>query len=293
MTSTAKGMLLMVVAMLIIPAGDALAKYLSNSLGIVQIVWLRSILQTLFLGMFIYFSNKRFERFHILYFYLALCLSICIFFLFWGLKYLPLANNIALFFVEPFILTILSIFFLKEKLTKAITITLIIGFIGTLIIIRPNWSAYGYAAIFPILAGSFYAIYLLILRISSNNDHNILTTQFWIGVISTLLLGIVLYLGSFTTFDIIQYKQITSNLLWILFIFGAITTIVHLSIAKAFSYAKPSVLASFQYLEIISATLLGWLFFKDIPDMLTIIGAIIVVIAGLNLVYFEREKKNS
>ena len=284
-----KGMILMLIAVLIIPITDGIAKYLTSYISVLQIVWLRSILQAIILGLVIYFGRKSFSKFESIYIYLGLTLSACMFFLFWGLEFLPMANNIALFFVEPFILTILSVIFLKEKFTKAILITLIIGFIGTLVVIRPNWSAYGIAAVYPILAGFFYALYLLILRISSNQNKGVIQTQFYIGLVSTVIFSLIMFFGLFSDIKVIEVSTVNFDLWGYVLALGVITSIAHYIIAKAFSYAKPSVLASFQYVEIVSATILGAIFFSELPDTLTVIGACIVVIAGLNLIYFERK----
>ena len=290
MNHTTKGMILMLIAVLIIPITDGIAKYLTSYISVLQIVWLRSILQALILGFILYFGKKSFAKFDTIYIYLGLTLSASMFFLFWGLEFLPMANNIALFFVEPFILTILSILFLKEKLTKAILITLIIGFIGTLIVIRPNWSAYGIAAVFPVLAGFFYALYLLILRISSNQNREVIQTQFYIGLVSTVIFTLVLFFGLFTEVKVMKIIPVSFDLWGFILALGVITSFAHYIIAKVFSYTKPSILASFQYIEIISATILGAIFFHEFPDTLTVLGAGIVVIAGVNLIYFERKQ---
>lgn len=289
MDNKSKGMILMLIAVLIIPITDAIAKYLTSYISVVQIVWLRSILQTIILGGVIYYSKKGFPQFDIIYIYLGLTISACMFFLFWGLEFLPMANNIALFFVEPFILTILSVIFLKEKLTKAILITLIVGFIGTLIVIRPNWSAYGVAAIYPILAGFFYALYLLVLRISSNQNKGVLQTQFYIGVVATFIFTFAIFAGFFTEIKVMQISPIEFGLWWFILALGIITSLAHFMIANAFYYTKPSVLASFQYIEIISASILGVIFFSEFPDSITILGATIIILSGLNLIYFERK----
>lgn len=205
--------------------------------------------------------------------------------------YLPLANNIALFFIEPLVLTVLSIFFLKEKVTRALVIVLFVGLIGTMIIIRPNWSAYGTAAILPILAAIFYALYLMTIRVSKDIK-DVLTMQFWIGIIASVFTSVLFLLAQPFDLEVLSFNKIDHSLWWLVFLLAVVTIVSQLLISNALYYANASLLASFQYLEIISATLLGWIIFNDIPDRLTMLGAIIVIFSGVYLIKVERNLKD-
>ena len=290
-TDNSRGIILMITAVLILPFSDAIAKWLTSSYTVIQISFIRFSIQTLIILLMIYFFKGRIKRFKLVYLYSGFFITSTIVLLFWGLKYLPMANNIALFFIEPLILSLLSIIFLKERLEKNHIIAIIIGLIGTLIIIRPNWSAYGIAALLPIGSAFFYALYLISIRhFSSGIDAKSL--QFYVGIFASLLLGIVLLISVEFGFDSFGFNQLNLTEHWWLFILlGIITTIVQLLVSQAFSYSKASSLASFQYLEIISASFLGWIIFKNIPDVLTILGSIIVIFSGVYLIRHER--KNS
>ncbi len=285
-----KAMLFMVISVMLLPFTDTIAKYLSSTLSPTQIAWLRFSLQVLFIFILTFFIKEKIGKFKLNYLYLGFFVSSSILLLFWGLKYLPLANNIALFFIEPLVLTILSIVFLKEKVFKEHIIAVILGLIGTLIIIRPNLSMYGIAAFLPILSAILYALYLMFIRLSANLG-NTITIQFYIGIVACFFLSIGLAIGEGFSIEILKFSTIDPSYWWIILALGVLTTIIQLLISKAFYYANASVLASFQYLEIIFATLLGWLIFKDIPDSLTILGAFIVIFAGLYLIKHERKKK--
>ncbi len=285
-----KAMLFMVISVMLLPFTDTIAKYLSSTLSPTQIAWLRFSLQVLFIFILTFFIKEKIGKFKLNYLYLGFFVSFSILLLFWGLKYLPLANNIALFFIEPLVLTILSIVFLKEKVFKEHIIAVILGLIGTLIIIRPNLSMYGIAAFLPILSAILYALYLMFIRLSANLG-NTITIQFYIGIVACFFLSIGLAIGEGFSIEILKFSTIDPSYWWIILALGILTTIIQLLISKAFYYANASVLASFQYLEIIFATLLGWLIFKDIPDSLTILGAFIVIFAGLYLIKHERKKK--
>ncbi|MGP2655713.1 DMT family transporter [Malaciobacter sp. WC5094] len=282
-----KGIFFMVLAVLILPFSDAIAKWLSSSYTIIQIAWLRFFIQAIILLILSFILKYKISAFEKKYIFVSFFISASIVFLFWGLKYLPLANNIALFFIEPLVLTLLSVIILKEKLQKNHIVAVIIGLIGTLIIIRPNWSAYGMTSFFPIVSAIFYALYLISLRQVSTKSNN-KSLQFFIGILSTSILSIIIIICEFLDIDSFGFNQIKLNDWWLILLLGMITTIVQLLVSKAFFYSKASSLASFQYLEIISASILGWLIFNHLPDSLTITGAGIVIFSGLYLIRHER-----
>ncbi|RYA23254.1 hypothetical protein CRU96_08790 [Malaciobacter halophilus] len=286
--SVNKGMLFMLLAVLLLPFTDAIAKYLSTSLSPTQIAWIRFFMQVVFIFLISLFIKQKIEKFRLSYIFLGLFVSLTIILLFWGLRYLPLANNIALFFIEPMVLTILSVIFLKEKIFYNHIIAVLIGLVGTFIIIRPNFALYGIASFLPIASAICYALYLMSIRMASNLGNSI-SLQFWVGVIATFFLSIVILFGESFNIEVFSFHKIDSSIWWILLILGIGTTIVQLLVSSAFFHAKASTLASFQYLEIISATILGWLMFNEIPDRFTVLGAMIVIFAGIYLVRHERK----
>ncbi|PHO11744.1 hypothetical protein CPG38_11365 [Malaciobacter marinus] len=285
--SVNKGMLFMLLAVLLLPFTDAIAKYLSTSLSPTQIAWIRFFMQVVFIFLISLFVKQKIQKFRFSYIFLGLFVSLTIILLFWGLRYLPLANNIALFFIEPMVLTILSVIFLKEKIFYNHIIAVLIGLVGTFIIIRPNFALYGIASFLPIASAICYALYLMSIRMASNLGNSI-SLQFWVGVVATFFLSIVILFGESFNIEVFSFHKIDSSIWWILLILGIGTTIVQLLVSSAFFHAKASTLASFQYLEIISATILGWLMFDEIPDKFTILGALIVIFAGIYLVRHER-----
>ncbi|RXJ77331.1 hypothetical protein CRV03_06495 [Arcobacter sp. F155] len=284
-------MILMLLAVLIIPFSDAIGKWLSSTYSPMQITFFRFLLQAVLIYFVARVLRKKIGAFKTIYLYLAFFISSCMFLLFWGLMYLPLANNIALFFIEPLVLTVLSIVFLKEKVTRALVIVLFVGLLGTMIIIRPNWSAYGTAAILPILAAIFYALYLMTIRVSKDIK-DVLTMQFWIGIIASVFTSVLFLLAQPFDLEVLSFNKIDHSLWWLVFLLAVVTIVSQLLISNALYYANASLLASFQYLEIISATLLGWIIFNDIPDRLTMLGAIIVIFSGVYLIKVERNSKD-
>lgn len=281
------GITLMIVGVMLIPFTDAIAKYLSSYLSPFQITWFRFLFQVGFVALMLLYKRYRLLKLKLSYVILGISIALSILFLFWGLKYLPLANNIAIFFVEPLILTLLSVLFLKEKTSKVNISILFIGLLGTIIILRPNLSLYGFNAVFPLLAAFFYALYLMFTKIYAK-EGSLYSLQLWVNFFAMLTISFVAFIVQIFSSESFL-KPLDPNLwIWII-LMGLITTLAHLAITKAFTFVSAGKLASFQYLEIIGATFLGWLFFNDIPDPLTFFGATIVVGCGMYLALHEKK----
>ncbi|MCL7744113.1 DMT family transporter [Guyparkeria hydrothermalis] len=276
------GLIFMALAVLTIPMSDSIAKWLSTELSVGEIAWLRFVFQTLFLLPFValYWRGGRFRPLHLV---LGALISASIVFLFWGLAHLPLANNIALFFVEPLILVIFSALFLGERITARRWIGVLGGLVGAVVILRPNWSAYGLASLLPIAAAACYAGYLTATRAwaSAPRPSDALVLQFWVGAAASLIMLGFVILGQGWGWSIARW-DIPAPHEWVwLAAAGVLAAFAHVLIAMAFARSDASLLAPLQYLEIFGATILGWLIFSEWPDALTILGGLIIIAAGL------------
>jgi drug/metabolite transporter (DMT)-like permease len=284
------GMILMSIAVLTIPFSDALAKWLSSSLSPIVITWGRFTFQVLVLLPFFLRKQKSKNLFDPMFIWLGLLIASSSVLLYFGVMHLPLANNIALFFIEPLVLTLISVFWLKERIITKQWVALIVGFIGALIVLRPNYSAYGIYSLYPIGAAICYAFYLALVRWVKHKDAVLL--QFHSSVVAFFALSILVALGGF---DILAFTIEFPNLKewgWIS-ILGISTTLVYLLFIMAFRHSDASTLAPFQYMEIITASLLGWLIFENIPDGFTLLGALIIVGAGLYIFKTQRALANT
>ncbi|MDG4867610.1 DMT family transporter [Guyparkeria sp. 1SP6A2] len=276
------GLILMALAVLTIPMSDTIAKWLAAELSVGEIAWLRFVFQTLFLLPFVavYRHGGRLRPVHL---GLGALIAASILFLFWGLAHLPLANNIALFFIEPLILVVFSALFLGERITARRWIGVTGGLVGAVIILRPNWSAYGMASLLPIAAAACYAAYLTATRAwaSAPRPRDALVLQFWVGAAATLImLGFVL-MGQWFEWSLTHWSTPGSMEWFWLATAGLLAAFAHVLIAMAFARSDASLLAPLQYLEIFGATLLGWLIFAEWPDGFTILGGLIIIAAGL------------
>ena len=282
------GMLLMTLAMLVVPLMDVLAKWLSATIAPGQVAWGRFFFQTLLLLPIMLVTRRPIRtpqlRLHILR---GALIAIATLLFFWAIKYLPVANAIAIFFIEPLLLTLLSALFLGETIGIRRLGAVVIGLVGALIVIRPNWQSFGWAAVLPLGTAFCFAGYLALTRHAAKEDA--FTTQLWGGGFAAIILSLGLVAGSASGIDVLTFRLPALGIWSILLAVGAIAAISHVLIAAAFRKAPAGILAPFQYLEIISATAFGYIFFGDFPDILTWLGTAIIVGAGCYVFFRERQ----
>ena len=278
---TQQAMALMILAMLIVPGMDAIAKWLSSSISAGQFVWCRFLFQTMFLLPFFWTTRGRMPLADLpLHVARGGLMAVGTMAFFIALKYLPIADAIAIFFVEPLILTLMAMIFLGEKLALRRFAAVIVGFAGALIVIRPNFEVFGWAALLPLAAATTFSVYLLITRRLSQREAPV-RMQFFSGVFGGLIATLALAFGG--TLDVALFSTSwPSSFEWLLLgALGLISTVAHLLVTHAFQRGPAGLLAPFQYIEIIGATAMGLLVFGDFPDALTWVGIAIIVGSGL------------
>jgi len=288
------GVSFMMAGMFIVPMMDAIAKSLGESMSPMQITWGRFVFQLLFMALAILLTLEpaalRPSR-PVVHTIRGILLAIATTFFFFSLLYLPLANAIAIFFVQPMVLTLLSALVLGESIGWHRRIAVFAGFLGALLIIKPGSDAFTLASLLPLAAAVFFASYLALTRSVANVDHP-LTMQFSSAVGAAIVMTLALLAGSFSETVIFQ-PRIPSTEQWgLLAAIGLIAAIGHLMVVIAVNRAPMSLLAPFGYMEIISATALGWWIFKEWPDTTTWAGIVVIVGSGLYVLFRENQQKN-
>jgi len=278
---------LMISAMLLLPGIDAIAKWLSSSISAGQVTWCRFLFQTLFLLPFILQARGLFVVSSLWLHALrgALLVAATLFF-FSGLVYLPLADAISIFFVEPLMVTILSAIFLKETFGWRRLIAILVGFIGALVIIRPTFADVGWPAMYPVFAAGCFSFYILLTRKLVAKEDPV-KLQFYAGMFGLIVCSILLVGLSGLEIRSLSVVQPTLTEWGLLCALGLIATVGHILVVYAFKYAPVSILAPFQYVEIIGSTVLGFWLFGDFPDGATWVGILIIVGSGVYV--FHRE----
>lgn len=286
-----RGMLLVSLAMLIVPLMDAFAKLLSATIPTGQVAGARFLFQTLFmLPLMLWmlgWRSLRPQRFgwHALR---GALLAVATLLFFTALKYMPIANAIAIFFVEPLILTLMSGLFLGEKVGWRRWVAVLVGFAGAMLVIRPSFGEIGWVALMPVGTAICFASYLALTRALAKGEDPI-SMQCYTGFFGTLVMAAAIAAGSVGGVNFLTLVWPTPAELGLMAALGLISTISHLMVVYAYRMAEAAVLAPFQYLEIISATALGLMLFGDFPDALTWLG--IAIIVGSGLFVFWREQR--
>ena len=279
------GVALMLAAMAVLPFLDVAAKMLGQQgMPILQIVWARMALGA---AMTLPFALRIGGRaalwpdrpgYHT---GRAVLLAAATFFFFYALKFLPIADALAIFFVQPLILTAISPFMLGERVGPHRWAAVAVGFVGTLVIIRPGFEAVNPGTLLALAAGTSLAFYLAMTRRISGRAHAMVTT------FHTSLMG-----GLLLTLAVLPLWQAPTPGQWGLFLaVGFVATFGHFLIVKAYDHAEASLLAPLAYTEIIMATVVGWWFFDDFPDLWTFVGVGILIACAIYISIRERARR--
>ena len=186
-------------------------------------------------------------------------------------KYLSLANAHSIGSLAPVIVVALSAIILKEKVSPKTWVAIFIGFIGVLIILRPTSSIFDAKALLPLVAAFMLGLYQVVTKKVSQHDSNE-TSLFYTSIIG---LTIMSFLASSFWSPISGYSYIMFLAIGVFFSLGLYLQIIALSKARA------SIIQPFHYTLIFWAIILGYIFYDDVPDMFTILGAIIITCSGV------------
>lgn len=280
---TLTGVALMLGAMALLPFLDVVAKHLGQrGLPVMQAVWARMIfgaVLTLPFVLRIGGAGALLPDRPALHLVRAGLLIAATFSFFWSLKTLPIADALALFFVQPLIVTALSPFVLGEHVGPRRWAAVAAGFAGTMVIIRPGFQAVSAGMALALMAGLSLALYMLMTRRISGRSHAMVTT------FHTSLLG-----AGIATAAVWPVWQAPEPVEWGLFLMlGMIATGGHFLIVRAYDHCEASLLAPLAYTEMIMATAVGWWFFGDFPDGWTFAGVGILIASAVYISMRERE----
>lgn len=289
-SDTRQGMLAMIVAMGLLPIGDAIAKLLTGIATPFDVTTWRVGMQALFFVPIALFMRHRLTGpllswpaviSGVLFAAVMICLVS-------AFQKMPIATAIAIFFIEPLLLTLLAWPFLGERPGPRRIAAVAVGLIGALIVIRPNFAVFGPVALFPVGAAIAYALNMIVLRRASRT-RSALSLQ--IGATFSAAIGmLVLAAGSIVLGrKAVSVFDTPGWVLPALIAAGALLALTFLLITFAFSKVEAGLLAPFQYLEIVGATVVGFIVFGDFPDLLTCLGTAIILAAGIYV--FHRERK--
>lgn len=284
---------LMTLAMFLLPVMDTAAKYLSARLPTLEITFARFFFQLLICVAAAALTGnlRRLKSFrlgiNLLRGSLLTFSSLCFF---TALKFMPVATAMAIFFVEPMILTILAVLFLGEKIGVRRIAGILTGLAGAMLILRPSFADAGLAALLPLGTATLFACYLMLNRRFAGQE-SLYAIQFSTGLAGTLIMGAVLLATTLSGQSEYAFVMPYLSEVPLLVLIGGISFLGHALVVQAFQKGEASMLAPLNYVEIIGATLLGYLVFGDFPDGMTWTGIALIVGGGLYIAHRERIRK--
>ena len=261
-------------AWVMLPIMDGFAKYLSSDLPVLQITWARYFFTVAFtLPVMFFFFRKNLvwtdkPKLQLIRGLILLTANVCFFY---SISIISLAKALTLAFIAPLIVTAFSPIFLGEKVGFRRWSAVIIGFIGSMVVIRPGFVEINLASLAALGTGVMYGFYLIITRKLSSSDNPLLTLLLT-GVVGAIIISFVM--------PFVWVKP-TLNQWSMMAAIGIFACVGHLFIILSLKYADASKLAPFSYFEIVTNIIIGYYFFSDFPDKWTFLGLFIIILSGI------------
>jgi drug/metabolite transporter (DMT)-like permease len=279
------GILFMMLATSLFPVMNGLVKVLSVNYSTEQIIWARTASHLLFVlllfGPGIGWRIFRSVRLKVqIGRSLVLLASTTCFFS--GVKFMPLAEASSISFASPFIVALMAVPILKEKLSLVRLGAVAVGFCGVLVVIRPGSAVFQWASLFICGSAFFYATYQILTRFVAGHDRP------ETSVVYSAFVGTIVMTAVVPFFWIPPQSVADAALMASLGVLGGLG---HYCVARALTYAAASVVTPFHYWQIVGAITTGYLLFGDLPDAYTWTGAALIVGSGLFIGWRETRER--
>lgn len=284
------GIALMIGFCAVAPMGDATAKLLGATIPLFQLLLVRFVAQAALLFPLVWASGRELTMSR-----RVLALTTVRTFLHMGgiaamftaLRFLPLADAVAIAFVMPFIMLLLGRMVLGEEVGPRRLAACAVGFAGTLLVVQPSFAEVGAPALLPLAVAVIFAFYMLVSRqIAKHADP--IALQAVSGLIAAAIFAAMLAANQWLDIGALHLVTPDRREVALLAVIAVLGTLAHLLMTWSLRFAPSATLAPIQYFEIPFATLIGWLVFADLPNGLAAIGIAITMAAGLYIVYRER-----
>ncbi len=282
---TRRGVLLCLLAMVVFACQDAITKHLAQSYAVPQFIMVRYWAFSAFAVLYLRARGQLGGALKAWRVWLQIARSllivaeITVFAL--ALRHLGLAETHALFATFPLMVTALSVPLLRERVGPRRWAAVCVGFVGTLIILRPGLGVFQPAAVIALVAALGFALYNITTSLVSRRD------RFATSMLYMALVGCVA-----ATIAGVPVWRTPDTAGWAFMGLLSVTGICgHLLLMKALEYAPASVLQPFNYTLLVWATIMGMIVFGEFPDRWTLFGAGMIVASGLYVIFRERRRR--
>ena len=272
----------MLMALFLFALNSAAGKWLVAKYPVGEFMLIRSSFTLLFLSPFIWragraaFANAPKPGVQVLRVVLA-SLEVAMFF--WAVSYLPLADTTTFYLAGPIYVTALSVLLLRERVGWRRWTAVLIGFTGVVIALRPSSSSFTLPALIALAGSVTYALVMITTRVLRQTNDIMLMTTYFIGAVA---------FGVAT----VPFGWVTPSAHDVLFLAGVgfANIVAQFCVIRSLKLASASVVVPYQYTLIVWSVVFGWLMFAELPDVYTVVGAAIIVVAGLYIFWREQAK---
>lgn len=273
MSANARAIFFMIIAVFGFTSMDAAAKYVAEGSNAFNALWARYVGQIIVVSVNIAprlreTLRTRFPLLQLLRSIFLMGATGCFYI---GLTHIGLAESTAIMDVNPVLITLGAALFLGERLGPRRVFGILAAMAGAMIIIRPGSGILSAGAIWPLLAACCYAGYALATRYVGARENP------WTSLFYAALLGAILLTALLPW----QWQRPTGDVAVVMVLLGLLGTVAQLFMVRALSLGEAAMLAPFGYVGLVNATFWGIVVFGEIPDLWTILGALVIVGAGV------------
>ncbi|PTM41193.1 DMT family transporter [Bosea sp. 124] len=276
-----RGIALVLLASIFLTSADMVSKLLTLEIPPLQVAWLRygtfSVIMLAIVWRRGGIERLRTQRPMLQFLRGIGVLASSIFFV-TALRYMPLADATATGFVAPLFVTALSIPILGETIGWRRWTATLIGFVGVVIVVRPGGAGFHIASLLAVISAFAWAFAMIMTRMMSRTESPLATLTYS----ATIGFGLTSLAMPFL------WGPVTPVILLMGIFVGASSTVGHWLIVLAYRHADASLLAPFSYIQLLWASLFGFLIFTVLPDVWTLVGAVIIAGSGLYTAHRER-----
>jgi drug/metabolite transporter (DMT)-like permease len=285
-----KGVLLVLLAVMFFALGDVVTKHLTMLYAVPLILLLRYLIN---FGLLVGGTAPRYGRAIArtnrtgLVVVRALCLAAGSLTGATALRFMPVAETIAIFYLAPFLVMILAVRFLGEKVTLAGWIGAAVAFAGVVLIVRPGGGLNPVGVALALTNAGFAALYHLLSRVLARSETTV-AMQIYTAAVGALVFSVLVLITGTGPIP-------SGSDLWLTLALGVVATLGHFLFTAAYREAPASLLAPVNYMHLVWAGILGWLVFEHVSDGLSILGMAMVAGAGVAVAlraHFIRRAEN-
>jgi drug/metabolite transporter (DMT)-like permease len=302
-SSNVKGVSFLVLAALIFSLQNIAVKWIGGDYSILEIVTFRSLIALPFTLLFYRYEGKRglpTTQRHTLEYVRGAFLFLSYTTHFMGLAALPLADIESIRFSAPLMITFLSVVMLGEKVGPHRWLALIVGFMGVLFIVRPGSVTFNMGSIFILISVLFYALNVMLTRKLQTTDSSA-TMAYYSSLVYLVAAFVLVPLPAIvggipdahpSIAFLLRAWTMPTFLDWIIMSgLGLVWAGGMYFMARAYSTAQASVVAPFEYVSLPINIMWGFVFWQEIPTLMTLAGAFLTLFSGMYILYRERREQ--